>query len=405
MLSICYVAPGQFLLASAGPTRNVLNLATALSEYADVTVAFRRELDQSRQHGLNVLEIDPPKTGQVKTVLDDAAVRGVSVSEFARYAMLLRRFARRELKRFDLVFEKSWTLSGLVSAECRKIGVPAITVENLVPVVGDNSGAGFAKRTKIWAGRAVAGRYLRKANRIIAETQILKSAMEAHWRIAEQRISVVALGVDRTLFAPIDQATARSQVGMSPNATVLLYSGVLDQTHDLRPAIAAMSRTKLRDVELHIIGDGTLRGELERLATDSGGAVQFHGRVPYEMVPLYIGAADLCLAPYEPGAFPGGQIAYSSLKIPEYMSVGRPVASVPSGRILELINDGVTGFLFPNEEDEWTRFLDELPNRDRLASMGASAMESGLDSWDDVARAYLEIGKTEIENANQRHAN
>ena len=400
-LSICYVAPGQFLLPSAGPTRNVLNLATALAEYADVTVAFRRELEQPGQHGFDVLEIDPPKAGRVETVSDDAAVRGLSVSEFARYAMALRRFTRRELKRFDLVFEKSWTLSGLVSAECRKIGVPAITVENLVPVVGGNSAAGLAKRTKVWAGKAVAGRYLRKANRIIAETEILKSAMAEQWRIAEQRISVVALGVDRTLFAPADQAAARSDVGISPNTTVLLYVGVLDETHDLRPAVAAIKCANLRDTELHIVGDGTLRAELEQLAADSSATVRFHGRVPYERVPLYIAAADLCLAPYEPEAFSGGQVAYSSLKIPEYMSVGRPVVSVPSGRVLELINDGVTGFLFSNVEDEWNRFLGELPGRDRLARMGALAMESGLDSWDDVARAYLEIGKAEIENANQ----
>jgi glycosyltransferase involved in cell wall biosynthesis len=220
--------------------------------------------------------------------------------------------------------------------------------------------------------------------------------MAEHWRIAEQRISVVALGVDRTLFAPADQATARSQVGISANATVLLYCGVLDRTHDLRPVVAAMRRAKLRDTELHIVGDGTLRDELEQLAADSGSAAKFHGRVPYETVPLYIAAADLCLAPYEPEAFPGGQVAYSSLKIPEYMSVGRPVVSVPSGRVLELVEDGVTGFLFANEEDEWTRFLGELPDRDRLARMGATGVESGLDSWDDVARAYLEIGKAEI---------
>ena len=40
-LSICYAAPGQNLVPWAGPTRNVLNVAEALAEWADVTVAFR----------------------------------------------------------------------------------------------------------------------------------------------------------------------------------------------------------------------------------------------------------------------------------------------------------------------------------------------------------------------------
>jgi glycosyltransferase involved in cell wall biosynthesis len=188
---------------------------------------------------------------------------------------------------------------------------------------------------------------------------------------------------------------------LSSDATILLYSGILDQTHNLKPVVTALTRTNLRGVELHIIGDGVLRAELEQLAANSGVPVHFHGRVQYELVPRYIGAADLCLAPYEPDAFPGGQVAYSSLKIPEYMSVGRPVVSVPSGRVLELVDQGRTGFLFANNEDEWLRFLSDLPDRERLAGMGESARDSGLDSWDDVARAYLEIGQAEIELASR----
>ena len=44
-LSICYAVPGHSLVASAGPTRNVLSLARALSRWADVTVAFQRLAD------------------------------------------------------------------------------------------------------------------------------------------------------------------------------------------------------------------------------------------------------------------------------------------------------------------------------------------------------------------------
>jgi len=402
-LSVCYVAPGQHLLESAGPTRNVLNLASALSRYADVAVAFRRVPDKSERAGVEVLQIDPPRPGDAGAAYDDAAVRGVSPAELVRYTMALRRFARRELKRFDLVFEKSWTLSGLVAAECKKIQVPALIIENLVPVVGGKSPAAgsVVKRSKVWAGKALAGYYLRRADRVIAETQVLKAAMVDQWRIPEKRVSVVALGVDRDRFCPMDQVTARRQLGLSKSATVLLYSGILDETHNLRPVVAALVRANLRDVELHIIGDGVLRAELEQLARNSGAAIRFHGRVPYELVPQYIGAADLCLAPYEPGAFPGGQVAYSSLKIPEYMSVGRPVVSVPSGRVLELVDHGKTGFLFANSEDEWLRFLHDLPEREKLAEMGASAADSGLDSWDDVARAYLKIGQAEIELASR----
>ena len=399
--SICYVAPGQLLLDTAGPTRNVLNLASALTDWADVSVAFRRSPGESRVPGVDVLQIEAPDTGNSRAVVDDAAVRGVSVTEFLRYMRAVRRFVRKELVHFDLVFEKSWTLSGLVAAECRKVGVPAIVVENLVPVVASGAATegGFAKRAKIWAGSVLAGHYLRNAPRIIAETEILKSAMVDHWRIPPDRVSVVPLGIDRDVFRPMDRQLARQKLGLSKDATILLYSGVIDSTHNLRAVISAMNRVEPVGVELHVIGDGVLRQEFEQLAGSSTSAVHFHGRKPYESVPVFIAAADLCLAPYEPAAFPGGQVAYSSLKIPEYMSVGRPVVSVPSGRVLELIEDGVTGFLFANDEQEWTRFLSDLPGRDALAVMGDRAAYSKLDSWHDVAAAYMEVGRSGSEFA------
>lgn len=398
--SVCYVAPGQHLLETAGPTRNVLNLASALTGWADVSVAFRRLLGESRVPGVNVLQIEGSDTKRSQAIVDDAAVRGVSVSEFLRYIRAVRRFVRKELAHFDLVFEKSWTLSGLVAAECRKVGVPAIVVENLVPVAASGSAAegGLAKRARIWAGRVLAGHYLRSAPRIIAETEILKRAMVNHWRIPADRISVVPLGIDRDIFLPMDRQTARQKLGLSSNATILLYSGVIDPTHNLRPVISAMNRVEPDGVELHVIGDGVLRGEFERLASTSKAAVHFHGRKPYDSVPEYIAAADLCLAPYEPAAFPGGQVAYSSLKIPEYMSVGRPVVSVPSGRVLELIQDGRTGFLFSNTEEQWMRFFRDMPSKVKLSEMGSAAVETKLDSWDDVASAYLTIGRAEIES-------
>lgn len=401
-LSVCYVAPGQDLMGTAGPTRNVLNLATALSSHADVTVAFRHVADGEGPASIGVLEIDGGPRLSGRTISDDSAIRGMGVLEFMRYQRTVRRFVAEHLRRFDLVFEKSWMLSGFVAAECRKLGVPALVIENLVPVLDRNKRGltGLFKRVKVLTGRALAGRYLRAAQCVIAETDELKSAMVSHWQIPAERIAVVTLGVDRKLFRPLEQSSMRAKLGLAQQNTLLLYSGVIDATHNLRPVIKALGVVKRPDVELHIIGDGGLRAELEQSAQSAGAQVFFHGRVPHVAVPEFIAAADLCLAPYEPSAFPGGKVAYSSLKIPEYMSVGRAVASVPSGRVLELISHGINGFLFANTEAEWTEFLRALPDRGRLASIGRTALESRFDSWDDVAMAYMSVGKAEISRLN-----
>jgi glycosyltransferase involved in cell wall biosynthesis len=79
------------------------------------------------------------------------------------------------------------------------------------------------------------------------------------------------------------------------------------------------------------------------------------------------------------------------------MACGRPVVGVPSGPIRKLIDDGVSGFLFPNDVSAWVPFLSALPSREQLALMGqaaARAVESV--AWSTTARRYLEICETRI---------
>lgn len=57
--SIYYAAAGQNLLPSAGPTRNVLNVANALSQWADVTLAFRSIGEPIISDKYKVIAIEP----------------------------------------------------------------------------------------------------------------------------------------------------------------------------------------------------------------------------------------------------------------------------------------------------------------------------------------------------------
>jgi hypothetical protein len=100
--SICYVVPGHHLLSSSGPTRNVLSLASALGANANVTVAFRRVLETTPTESFAVAEIEPGPTQP--SPLDDAALRGVGVAEFAGYLRAVRGFAGG-LSDFDVVLE------------------------------------------------------------------------------------------------------------------------------------------------------------------------------------------------------------------------------------------------------------------------------------------------------------
>jgi glycosyltransferase involved in cell wall biosynthesis len=394
-LSICYVVPGHNLLSDVGPTRNVLNLARALARHADVTVAFRNVLDDRAPAELRVIEIQPGAP-RGSAVLDDAAIRGLGYREFFAYLRRLRRFVDQALPAFDVILEKSWLLSGYLSTLCRRRGRLGVPIENFVPNPAQNAANDLTKRWRIEIGQRIAGYHLRRAPLIIAETEHLKRGIAHHWRVREDRIAVVGLGVDRTLFAPQEQGEARRELGIAPGRLVLLYSGVVDATHDLGPLLQAMTRHRDPNIEMHVIGDGVLREPYERAARTSTLNVAFHGRVAHERVPRYIAAADLCLAPYDPTAFSLGELGYSSMKVPEYLSAGRAVATVPSGRLPDLVRPGETGFLVANGVEDWMRLLQECPSREELRRMGAAAAKLELPSWDDTAKAYLTLCERQL---------
>lgn len=392
-LRVLYAVPGHHLLPAVGPSRNVLSLARALARIPGIepTVAFRRVVEPVVPEGVAVLELDP-EGPLPRELRDDAAMRGIGVGEALAYLRALDRFARRELARFDLVFEKGWLFSGWLAQRAVRAGRLGVPVENFVPDRARLHREGWGKRLRLELGFRIARRHLRRAPLVIVETEALKRAMIAAYGLAAERVAVVGLGLDRDLFRPRSQAEARLRLGIAPEAMVWLYVGVLDATHDLWPllrALAATVRRKPPELELHLLGEGVRRQAYETFVRERQLPVRFHGRLPHARVPEWIAAADLCLAPYDVSVFANGELGYSTLKVREYLACGRPVATVASGVLRELVREGENGFLLAHDEAAWQVFLAAPPSRARLAAMGEVAARTPLDSWEDTARGYL----------------
>ena len=394
MLSICYVAPGHVLRETCGSTRNVLAVAAALSEWATVSVAFRGVHDKIDASSFEIIQIDP-SFNAAKAGYDDVAFRGIDLLSHARYLRTLRRFALQHAGSFDLVYEKGWRISGYLVNAFEKRGTPGVLVENDVRhwssnVHGLRSSGRFLGHH---VAQRIAGYYSRRVPVVIAETQELRRQLTTYRGVSDDRIEVVGLGVDGHLFQEVDQNDARNRVGIDPDETTFVYVGGMDENHDLEPVIRAIGESRHPSVTLHCIGDGTRRFELECLANSLRARVRFHGYVPHPQIPLYISAADACIAPYRTARFPDGQVSFSTLKIPEYMSCRRPVISVPSGHIKSLIEHGVNGFLQTNEMSSWVEFIAALPDRGTLRRMGRRAGRVvELLSWRHTSARYLDIG-------------
>lgn len=401
-LSILYAAPGHALLSTSGPTRNILSLVEPLSQWAEVTVAFRHLLEPVKTDAFDVIAIEALASRAGESPLggangraDDVTARGLNPLSHLAYLRVLRSFAQQWASSFDVVLEKGWRLSGCLSAAFRAHGVPGVLIENDVrhwhePVRDVRA---LAKYMLHLAAQGAAGLASRRMPLIISETHELKTMLIEQRGIAERQVAVIGLGVDHSRFRPMDQLEARQQLGISPDACVLLYVGGLDRYHDLGPLLEAAA-SEAPPFEVHVVGDGVSRPHYAMLAERARVPVCFHGQQPHERVPRLIAASDLCLAPYNTKAFRDQRVPFSTLKIPEYMACARPVVSVPSGHIEALIADRVSGFLVPNESAAWLAFLSALPARSHLAVMGREAARAVAEvSWENTAAQYLDVSR------------
>lgn len=389
-LRIGYLVPGHRLAPSAGPTRNVLSMSGELASLADVTVAFSDGLTGAPP-GVRTMEIAPGMAEERSGIVDDAALRGIGYRPFVAYLRSLRRFVDQTADRFDVVLEKGWMFSGYACARYRARGTPAIPVENLVQLKSSSERTDLVKGLKQSIGRHASGRYLRHAGRVIAETKALREAIVDCHGVDPDRIEVVELGVDRDRFRPSDRAEARGELGLDQEMTMLLYVGVLDRIHDLEPVIRGIASAP--NVRLDIVGDGSFGDRYRDVAVDARvtDRVRFRGGIPHDEVARWIAASDLCVAPYDPSAFYNDQVPYSTLKTRECLAAGRPVISVRSGSIPDLIRDGETGLLVEHRAEAWRSVLERLPRRDELHVMGERAAAERPRGWDDVAQDYLKI--------------
>jgi glycosyltransferase involved in cell wall biosynthesis len=395
-LSVCYAAPGQNLVPWAGPTRNVLSVAEALSQWADVTVAFRRipRTVDERKYGVMAIERGP----RVESTSDDNAVRGLHPLEHLSYCRKLRLFAKQHAERFDIVLEKGWRLSGWLAVAFQQAGVPAVLVENDVRFWTERTDSvrQLAKYALHGLSHGLSGVCSRRLPRVIAETDDLKRALVARRGLKPERVDVVELGVDHSAFRPMEQGPARQALGIRPDAYVMLYVGAMDEYHDLSPVIDGLAASKAA-VELHVVGGGEYRERFETQARQAGISSRFYGPVPYADVPSHIAAADVCIAPYRRGSFRDRVLTFSTLKIPEYLACARPVVSVPGNRIRTLIGDGVAGFIVENDAAAWHAFLKTPPSRNRLAAMRAHAARAVESvTWSATAGKYLDICESVI---------
>lgn len=227
----------------------------------------------------------------------------------------------------DIVHTRNWGgVDGVIAA--RLAGIRAV-VHGEHGLVGDDPSGLNRKRLFI---RKLVDRWVRE---YVCVTHSLLRWLTDEVKV-RRPVTQIHNGVDTDLYSPGNGEVVRNELNLPETAFVVGVVARLDPIKDHPTLLKAFEdlRAVVPDAALVVIGDGVERSRLEAMA---GAGVRFLGDRPD--VPELLNAMDLFVLPSRNEGM--------SNTILEAMATGVPVAASRVGGNTELIEDGVTGSLFP----------------------------------------------------------
>ncbi len=232
-----------------------------------------------------------------------------------------------------------------------------------------------------------------RADRVVTLSEELARHV-AGWGVPRDRISTVPNGVDEALFEPSARNEAlRRDLGATDETLLVGFIGTFTPYEGLDRLIQAATalRSEGLEISLALVGDGEEERALRSLARRLGAPTVFAGRVPFDRVPAYYHALDLC-------AFPRRNLDATRLtpplKLAEAMASGLPVLVSDLPALTEVVTDGHDGLVAgqgPDDLKEGLRRLADDPGlRRRLGAAGRERVRDGY-RWQDQAGHLAEL--------------
>jgi glycosyltransferase involved in cell wall biosynthesis len=229
-----------------------------------------------------------------------------------------------------------------------------------------------------WLNRPILG-YLRKfhnrTQHTMVPTEDLRQQLQRH---GFHNVSVLARGVDTTLFHPARRSDAlRASWGAGADDTVLLCVGRLAAEKNLGALLAAFDAARIADprTRLVLVGDGPQRKELQRRCPDA----VFAGVRAGEDLAAHYASSDVFVFPSLTETF--GNVT------PEAMASGLAVLAFDYAAAAQLIRHGDNGLLarFADSGDLTRQAVQLCADRSRARGMGLRARETACQfGWDRI---------------------
>jgi glycosyltransferase involved in cell wall biosynthesis len=188
---------------------------------------------------------------------------------------------------------------------------------------------------------------LKNSDCIVVRGSYHKSLLESQ---GVPHVVFIPDGVDTEVAKPIDASTLRKEFGLEDSLVVgLVGTMIWSEKHQMCygwDVIEALGLLKDVPVKALLVGDGDGRAILERRAQELGVSDRavFTGIVPYNDLPRYLGAMDVCISTQSNDLV--GMVRTTG-KLPLYLAYGKYVVATDVGEARRVLPE--VGCLLPYE--------------------------------------------------------
>ena len=141
------------------------------------------------------------------------------------------------------------------------------------------------------------------------------------------------------------------------------------------------SLDKFPETRFLLVGDGPERGDLEKqvFSKHVGNAFIFTGQVSYQVVPTYLGAMDICVAPHHENTNQA-----SPVKLFDYMACAKPIVASRLDVVSEIVQESGCALLVEagNPQALTNAVIHLLGNSEERLAMGNLGRAFVLSKYD-----------------------
>ncbi|WP_394141254.1 glycosyltransferase [Cytobacillus oceanisediminis] len=205
---------------------------------------------------------------------------------------------------------------------------------------------------------------LRDADHVIAVGDALYEEIHRDYKIGSDKLSILNMGVNRTVFKAHSKLEARADLGIDSRKKPVLFVGNIIREKGLNELVSAFKSVKERqpDAELYLIGasrNQAYRQELANLITENDltSVVFFKQPLPQTQLAKWMSAAEVFVLPSHLEGF--GLVAV------EAMSCLTPVVGTDVGGLSYLLKDGNGILVKPKDSDSLADGIIEVLNNEK----------------------------------------